>query len=35
MPYHDTRETLAYTKWYLDKLKLKLGIKKESMTCKR
>ncbi len=26
MPYHDTRETLAYTKWYLDKLKLKLGI---------
>ncbi|MGG1514972.1 YdcF family protein [Paenibacillus oryzisoli] len=26
MPYHDTRETLAYTKWYGTKLLLKLGI---------
>ncbi|WP_246302736.1 YdcF family protein [Paenibacillus plantarum] len=27
MPYHDTRETLAYTNWYLTKLQLKLGLK--------
>ncbi|OCT14521.1 hypothetical protein A8709_25695 [Paenibacillus pectinilyticus] len=26
MPYHDTRETLAYTKWYGTKLLLKLGL---------
>ncbi|WNR42292.1 YdcF family protein [Paenibacillus roseipurpureus] len=26
MPYHDVRETLAYTKWYGTKLLLKLGL---------
>jgi uncharacterized SAM-binding protein YcdF (DUF218 family) len=28
MPYHEARETLAYSKWQIDKLLLKLGLLK-------
>ncbi|UKS28976.1 YdcF family protein [Paenibacillus sp. HWE-109] len=26
MPYHEARETLAYTKWFLTKMRLKAGV---------